>query len=82
MARTVRTLQSITIFNSVKFTLNFINQTYTQENKSLPFYYSDADAAFSAGNTEVARSVVAKIKYYNNVYEKVREYEREHGILD
>ncbi|KAK4299647.1 hypothetical protein Pmani_028106 [Petrolisthes manimaculis] len=42
----------------------------------------DADAAFSAGNTREARSVVAKIKYYNNVYEKVREYEREHGILD
>ncbi|XP_071526353.1 iron-sulfur cluster co-chaperone protein HscB isoform X2 [Panulirus ornatus] len=41
----------------------------------------EADAAFSANDIETARNVVAKIKYYNNIYEKVQDYEREHGII-
>ncbi|XP_042230378.1 iron-sulfur cluster co-chaperone protein HscB-like isoform X2 [Homarus americanus] len=42
----------------------------------------EADVAFSANDIETARKVVAKIKYYNNIYEKVRQFEREHGIID
>ncbi|XP_045114931.1 iron-sulfur cluster co-chaperone protein HscB-like [Portunus trituberculatus] len=43
---------------------------------------SEADAAFSCNDIEKARTVVAKIKYYNNIYEKVKSFEREHGIVD
>lgn len=50
--------------------------------KVLFFFYSEADAAFSANDIDTARKIVAKIKYYNNIYEKVRHYEREHGIID
>lgn len=42
----------------------------------------EADAAFGNENMVEARNVVAKIKYYNNIYEKVKAYERKHGILD
>ncbi|KAG0729905.1 Iron-sulfur cluster co-chaperone protein HscB, mitochondrial [Chionoecetes opilio] len=43
---------------------------------------SEADAAFSNNDINKARTVVAKIKYYNNIYEKVKSFEREHGIVD
>ncbi|XP_063889098.1 iron-sulfur cluster co-chaperone protein HscB-like isoform X2 [Scylla paramamosain] len=43
---------------------------------------SEADAAFSCNDIEKARKIVAKIKYYNNIYEKVKSFEREHGIVD
>lgn len=42
----------------------------------------EADTAFSNEDINTARQVVAKIKYYNNIYEKVRDYERSHGIID
>ncbi|XP_042866683.1 iron-sulfur cluster co-chaperone protein HscB-like [Penaeus japonicus] len=42
----------------------------------------EADTAFSNEDISTARQVVAKIKYYNNIYEKVRDYERSHGIID
>lgn len=49
---------------------------------ALFFTFSEADAAFSCNDIEKARTVVAKIKYYNNIYEKVKSFEREHGIVD
>lgn len=42
----------------------------------------EADSAFENNNMIEARNVVAKIKYYDNIYNKVRDYERKHGILD
>lgn len=42
----------------------------------------EADSAFENENMVEARNVVAKIKYYDNIYNKVKDYERKHGILD
>ncbi|XP_068233803.1 iron-sulfur cluster co-chaperone protein HscB [Palaemon carinicauda] len=42
----------------------------------------EADAAFSRNDIQTARSIVAKVKYYNNIYLKVKDYERQHGIYD
>lgn len=42
----------------------------------------EADTAFSSNDISKARVVVAKIKYYNSIYEKVKALEREHGIID
>lgn len=50
--------------------------------KILDGLLQEADAAFSANNIESARDIVAKIKYYNNIYLKIRDYERQHGIID
>ncbi|KAK7079632.1 hypothetical protein SK128_027443 [Halocaridina rubra] len=50
--------------------------------KLLDNLLQEADAAFSANDIELARAIVAKIKYYNNIYWKIKEYERQHGIVD
>lgn len=42
----------------------------------------EADDAFSRNDIQTARSVVAKVKYYHNIYLKVKDYERQHGIID
>ncbi|XP_050694095.1 iron-sulfur cluster co-chaperone protein HscB-like isoform X6 [Eriocheir sinensis] len=42
----------------------------------------EADAAFSSNDINTARVVVAKIKYYNSIYEKVKALERKHGIVE
>ncbi|XP_064108253.1 iron-sulfur cluster co-chaperone protein HscB-like isoform X2 [Macrobrachium nipponense] len=42
----------------------------------------EADDAFSRNDIQTARSVVAKVKYYHNIYLKVKDYERQHGIVD
>lgn len=50
----------------------------------LTFYiciYREAEAAFSSNNITAARGIVAKLKYYNNIYEKVKEFETQHGIV-
>lgn len=45
-------------------------------------YSSEADAAFSSNDINKARVVVAKIKYYNSIYERVKALEREYGIVE
>jgi len=42
----------------------------------------EADSAFENDDVVEARNVVAKIKYYDNIYRKIKDYERQHGILD
>ncbi|CAL4125777.1 unnamed protein product [Meganyctiphanes norvegica] len=42
----------------------------------------EADSYFENENIVEARGVVAKIKYYDNIYNKIKAYERKHGILD
>jgi len=42
----------------------------------------EVDTAFENENVVEARHVVAKIKYYDNIYNKIKAYERKHGILD
>lgn len=48
----------------------------------ITFHCSEADSAFSSNNIGRARVVVAKIKYYNSIYEKVKALEREYGIVE
>lgn len=62
-----------------KETVQAIGQRNT---KILDSLLSEADAAFSSNDIDLARTIVAKIKYYNNIYEKVKSFEREHGIVD
>lgn len=58
-------------------------QEIGQKNKEiLDGLLQEADCAFQNENIYEARNVVAKIKYYDNIYNKVKAYERRHGILD
>ncbi|XP_045595686.1 co-chaperone protein HscB homolog isoform X2 [Procambarus clarkii] len=62
-----------------KDTVQVIGQ---RNQKILSELLREADVAFARNDIETARKVVAKIKYYYNIYEKIRDYERERGILD
>ena len=44
-------------------------------------YFREAEEAFKMADIDAARNAVAKLKYYDNIYNKVREYERAHGIV-
>ncbi|KAL7640347.1 UNVERIFIED_CONTAM: hypothetical protein RMT77_008618 [Armadillidium vulgare] len=41
-----------------------------------------AEKYFADEDIKEAKKIVAKLKYYNNIYEKVKEYETKHGIYD
>jgi molecular chaperone HscB len=44
-------------------------------------YYSDLDKKFTAGNIKEAKFIVAKMQYYHNLKDKLKEKEREFGII-